>query len=464
MGGTWVQNTYPEARVDTMGFSFQYKFEKGYKWKEMYPSAQELRQYLDFVANKHGVVKNFKFNREVVAGVWNDSSATWKLSLKQPDGRIEYMTANAVISAGGLFATVNLPDIPGIHDYEGTMFHTTEWDHSFDYKGKSIAVIGNGSSGAQLMPGLSREAKNLALFQRTAQWIAPCDGYRATVPKQMDWILDQMPNYSNWFGYSNFMRGMQLPPLQIDDPEWRAQGGLVNKRNDDMRKGLTEYIKSKVGADSPLLPKLIPKGAPLVRRLVVDNGFYDALMQDNVELVSEPIETFVPSGIKTKDGVERQFDLVVLGCGFKPTEYLFPCQYTGRNGVTLDKTWEKDGARSYLGLTIPGYPNLFTLYGPNHQPRGGPSLHSWSEIWGRYAIASIVWLLENDARSLEVKQSVYDKYNKELDVAVSKLIWEAEGHGYFVNKHGRQAVNMPWTAEEYHARVVRPNIDDFHVS
>lgn len=463
VGGTWLQNHYPEARVDTLGFSFQYKFEKGYKWEDMYPSADELRRYLEFVAQKHDVVKNFKFDREVISATWDEEASQWRLTLKLRDGSKEYLDANSIISAGGLFATVNLPDIPGIQDYEGHMFHTTEWDHSVNYKDKNVAVIGNGSSGAQLIPGLARDAKHLAAYVRTPQWIAPYDGYHAKVPIQINWLLRRMPNYVNWFGYSNFMRGMQLPPLQVDDPEWRAKGGLVNKRNDGMRQGLTEYIKSKVGADSVLLSKLVPKTAPLVRRLVVDNGFYDALMQDNVELVTESISRFTANGIKTSDGKERGFDLIVLGCGFKPTEYLYPCEYRGRDGINLGKTWGKDGPRSYLGLTIPGYPNLFTLYGPNHQPRGGPSIHSWSEIWGRYAIASIVWMIENDAKSMEVKQSIYDEYNKKLDEAVNKLIWQQEGHGYFVNSHGRQAVNMPWTADEYHPMVIRPNIDDFHI-
>lgn len=463
VGGTWMQNTYPEARVDTLGFSFQYKFEKGYKWKDSYPSAVELRNYLAHVAHKHDIVKNFVFNREVVEAVWDEASAKWNLKLNVSDGTEERMSTNAIISASGLFATANLPNIPGISEYEGNMFHTTEWDHSVEWKNKSIAVIGTGSSGAQLIPGLARHAKTLAIYQRTANWIAPYEGYRSAVPAHMSWILDRMPNYVNWFGYSNFMRGMQLPPLQVDDPAWRAKGGQVNQRNDGMRKGLTEYIKKKVNNDSKLISQLVPTHAPLVRRLVVDNGFYDAIMQDNVELVTERIGQITPKGIRTIDGAERDFDLIVLGCGFKPTEYLYPVQYVGRHGVTLDKTWEKDGARSYLGLTIPGYPNLFTLYGPNHQPRGGPSLHSWSEIWGRYAISSIVWMIENRASSMEVKQSVYDDYNKDLDIATSKLIWESEGRGYFVNSHGRQAVNMPWTADQYHPRVVRPDIDDFTV-
>jgi 4-hydroxyacetophenone monooxygenase len=256
---------------------------------------------------------------------------------------------------------------------------------------------------------------------------------------------------------------MQLPPLQVHDRAWQAKGGVINERNDMMRKGLTEYVHKKVNGDPELIKKLVPTFAPLVRRLVVDNGFYDALMRDNVELVTEPIQTFTEDGILTKDGKHRPFDLVVLACGFQPTEYLWPVDYVGRNGATLDKTWAKDGARSYLGLVIPGYPNLFTLYGPNHQPRGGPSIHSFAEIWGRYALSLIKHMLENDLHSVEVRQSVYDEYNARLDEAVSKLIWEEEGRGYFVNKFGRQGVNMPWTSEQYHAMVMKPNLDDFDI-
>ncbi|OCK83165.1 FAD/NAD(P)-binding domain-containing protein [Lepidopterella palustris CBS 459.81] len=463
-GGTWVVNTYPEARVDTLGFSFQYKFERDYKWKEMFPGASELRKYLDHVATKFGVKPQFKFNRELVAATWDEPSSSWQLTLKLPDGTTEPMTANAIVSCGGLFATPNVPQFPGSDSFTGRIFHTTAWDHSFDYRNKRIAVIGNGSSGAQLMPGLARDAKSLAMYQRTAQWIAPYDGYRAAVPAHMDWMLDHMPYYRNWYGFAAYIRGMQLPPLQVEDPAWVAAGGFVNARNDGMRKGLTEYIKSQVGADSPLVPKLTPTFAPLVRRLVVDNGYYKALTQPNVELVTETIERFTPNGILTKDGKERSFDLIVLGSGFKPTEYLHPCAYTGRAAVTLSKTWAKDGARSYLGLTIPGYPNLFTLYGPNHQPRGGPSLHSWSEIWGRYAISCIVYMLEEGKKSMEVKQSVYDEYNARLDEENSKLIWEKEGRGYFVNAWGRQGVNMPWTADVYHEWVAKVNVGDYVVT
>jgi 4-hydroxyacetophenone monooxygenase len=230
-----------------------------------------------------------------------------------------------------------------------------------------------------------------------------------------------------------------------------------------MRKGLTEFIRKKMSDRPDLIEKLIPKYAPLVRRLVVDNGFYDVLKQDNCELVTDKIERFTKNGILTANGVEREFDLIVLGAGFKVSKYFFPCKYVGRGGITLEESWKKDGARSYLGMVIPGFPNLFTLYGPNHQPRGG-SLYSWAEIWARYAVTSVAHMIENDKKSMEVRPEVYDQYQARLDEATSKLIWESEGSGYYVNEFGRQGVNMPWTTSEYHSMVIKPNADDFVVS
>ncbi|KAJ5772700.1 FAD/NAD(P)-binding domain-containing protein [Penicillium odoratum] len=164
IGGTWMQNTYPEARVDTLGFSFQYEFESGYHWTEIYPSAPELRGYLDHVATKYGVKRRCMFNLEVIRAEWDDSCATWTLTLQLPDRSIEFITANAIISAVGLFSTVNLPDFPGIQDFKGHVFHKTQWDHSINHRGLRAAVIGNGSSGAQLIPGLGKVSEHLTIF------------------------------------------------------------------------------------------------------------------------------------------------------------------------------------------------------------------------------------------------------------------------------------------------------------
>ncbi|OQU93644.1 hypothetical protein CLAIMM_00126 [Cladophialophora immunda] len=460
VGGTWLLNTYPEARVDTLSFLFQYKFEKNYKWTEYFASRGETEKYLNYIAKKYNVKENCEFNRELVAATWNEHDAKWQVNIQHKDGKDEQRDYNAIISASGLFSTPNLPEIAGIKDFKGNVFHTAQWDHNVDYHGKRVAVIGTGSSGTQVSPGLAPHVKSLAVYQRTPNWIVKIDGYRNAVNDHVRWLCDHMPFYWNWFCYAAYFRSLHIAELQYHDAEWKTKGGMINRRNDGLRRALTEFIHSKFEDRQDLIPKVMPRHAPLVRRLVVDNGFYDILKRDNVELVTERIDRFTEKGILTNDGKEREFDIVVLAGGFKCSEYLWPVQYIGREGMTLEKAWEKDGARSFLGEVMPYYPNLFTSYGPNHQPRGG-SLYSSGEMWARYAVCSIVGMIERGVRSMEVKKCVYDEYQKKLDKANKRIIWESDDSGYYVNKHGRQCVNMPWTTAEYHRLIIRPNFDDF---
>ena len=259
-----------------------------------------------------------------------------------------------------------------------------------------------------------------------------------------------------------YYRSLHLASIQLRDDEWTKAGGGPNKRNDALKKSLTDYMHSVIGERPDLIAKMLPNYPPLVRRLVVDNGFFEMLKRENVELVTDGIDRINKTGILTKDGKQRDFDVIVLGAGFKCSQYLWPVNYVGRNGMTLQKAWKKDGARSYLGISMPHYPNLFTLYGPNHQPRGG-SLFSYGEVWARYAVACIAGMIERDVPAMEVKHDIFDKYQEKLDAQTSKLIWESAGSSYYVNEHGRQAVNMPWTTAEYHKMIAWPNFDDFNL-
>jgi 4-hydroxyacetophenone monooxygenase len=462
VGGSWLWNDYPDCRVDTLSYLFQFKFEKRHHWTDFFASRPETQKYLEDITVKHGILNNFLFDREVIRAKWDEASATWNVSaVHQRTQQEESYTANAIISASGLFSTPNSkPDIPGIDDFTGPIFHTTGWDHSVPYGGKRAGIIGTGSTGTQLTPALVKECTHVDVYQRTPNWIAAYEGYHESVPSHVHWICDSMPFYWNWFCYAAYFRSLDLAALQVRDDEFEARGGRVNERNEGVCKTLTEFIKTKMASKPELVPKLTPKYPPLVRRLVVDNGFYDCLLQDHVDLVTDSIDRITSRGIRTVDGVEREYDLIVLGCGFKTSKYFFPLEYIGRKGARLEDVWALDGARSYLGMAIPGFPNFFSLYGPNHQPRGG-SLYSWSEIWARYAVTSIVRLLERGDRAMDVKPDVDQAYQKRLDEANSKLIWESEGAGYYVNEHGRQAVNMPWTTSEYHAMVLEPNLDDY---
>jgi 4-hydroxyacetophenone monooxygenase len=461
IGGTWWINDYPEARVDVTSYLYQYKFEKNYPWSSYYANRDETLEYLQFIAQKYGVIDHVELKTEVMSADWDEGARSWNVVTRNAGGDETSRTVNVVISASGLFSTPKLPDIVGIETFAGAIFHTTQWDHSYDYEGKRIGLIGNGSTGSQLMPRLAETAGKLTVFQRTAQWVMPAENYKASIPPAMQWLFDHVPFYWNWYCYACFAATARLQDLQQHDREWQAKGGLINERNDKLRQSLLKYIESKVGDRPDLHEKLLPTFAPLGRRSVVDNGWYDALRRDNVELVTTSIKEITPAGVVTDDGTVHQLDMLVLAAGFQTSRYLFPVRYAGRNGVTIEDAWRHDGPRSYLGLTIPQFPNFFICYGPNSQPRSA-GFYAWAEIWGQYCATMIAHMIENNLSEVEVKQDVFDQYNDELDREMPNLIWESEAKGsYYINEHGRMSVNAPWRIADYHARARYPNFDDF---
>ena len=461
LGGTWHLNDYPEARVDISTFIYQFKFEKNYPWKSHYATQADLKEYLEHIADKYQVRENISLQTEVVDAAWDEQTKKWGVKILNADGSVENASANIVLSCSGLFTTPKLPDIKGIESYQGKMFHTTAWDHDYDVSNKSIAVIGTGSTGCQLVPGLAKRNCDVTVFQRTPSWVTPIKGYTSRVSEEKRWLFDTMPAYWNWFVFSTYIAEMPMQELQIIDPEWEANGGVVNERNDNLRKSLTHYINSKFPDNPELAAKCIPQYPPLARRLVMDNGWYDALNQDNVELVTESIDHFYDKGIVTSDGTRHEFDLVILSAGFQVSKYLWPVDYKGRGGATPDKLWEKDGARAHLGINMPGFPNFFMFYGPNGNGRGG-GFHSWAEIWSRYLGGVIVHMVENDYQEVEVRHDAFQRYNDAMDEENKNLLWESQGKGsYYVNAQGRSGVNMPWSVHDFYAMVKQPDFDDF---
>lgn len=463
VGGTWLRNTYPDVRVDTDCYNYQFKFEKNYPWREYYPTQSEVLRYVRHVAEKHGVLKNVRFRTEVEGAVWNDESSKWRLNLRSADQVPETIDADFVVSCAGIFGEQSLPAIPGMERFTGRVVHTSGWDHDYDLSGRRVALIGNGSSGVQVMPALARRANSLTIFQRTAQWIGPIENLRREFTPEERWLVDTMPFYWNWCSYAAYRSFTYLQYLQEHDAAWKAGGGLINKGNDRLRAFLIAYMKDKLGDRADLLAKSIPSFPPLSRRLIVDSGWYEALLRDNVELVTEAIDRFDETGIVDRAGNRREFDLVVLGTGFRVDRYLAPADYVGRGGRTLAQAWSKDGPRSYLGMTLPGFPNFFMLYGPGSQARAG-GLPSWIEIWTRYVADKIVRTLERGAASIDLRPEVFDAYNALVDKRASELLWETDGKGsYYVTREGRSIVNQPWRNYEYHAAIRASGLDDYIV-
>ncbi len=461
LGGTWHFNTYPEARVDSMSLIYQYKFEKRYPWTEFFASGPETKRYLTHIADKFQVTEKIVFNTDVVAADWSEEDAAWIVRIRSKGQAEHTIKASFIISASGLFSTPKLPDIPGIENFAGAVRHTTDWHDSIELAGKRVAQIGTGASGAQLMPYIARTADHVTVFQRTANYVLPMEGYRDAVPSDLQWLFDNVPMYWNWHSYAMYFLNAQLEGLQEMDPEWQAAGGTINQRNDTLRDNAVNFVRERLADRPDLIEKVTPKYPPMARRPTVDNGWYDALLRDNVELVTAPIDHITPQAIVTKDGANFPCDLIICAAGFATTRYLWPANYTGRDGATLDRLWAADGPRAHKGMTLPGFPNFFMFYGPSSQSRAG-SFYSMAEIWTRYALKSIVHVLESGQRSIEVTQAAFEKSNAALDAENKKVLWEAHGKGfYYLTDSGRSVVNSPFRCISVHEMLYEPDYDEF---
>ena len=462
MGGTWWMNNYPEARVDIISFLYQYKFELGYPWKHFYPTQQELLEYVDFIVDKHQLRDKITLQTEITEAVWNEEKSLWQLTAQHADGTQSQYESNFFISASGQFLKPNVPKIPGMDSFKGRVFHSTGWDHSFDYTNKRVAVVGTGSTGAQMVTGLAAKAQSVTVFQRSPNWISRMPNYRAEIPATLQWLLQTMPGYLNWHVFSQHIAQARMDGMNEVDPDWVAQGGHFNERNDQLREMMKGYIFNAVKGDKALYKKLVPDYAPLARRPVVDNNFYASLTEPHVELVAGSVEAFTEQGVVASDGVEREFDLVVLAAGFEVEAFLWPVDYTGRDGAKLGDLWDADGPRAYLTAMLPGFPNFAMMYGPNSGLVAG-SFHSWVELFSNYYCQVITHTLETGASSFEVTREAYDAFNEELDERAKTWVFQVEdtGGGYYKNAKGRSAVRLPWKTPEFYEKVATPDFSQF---
>ena len=458
IGGTWSINIYPDARVDTTSFIYQYKFEKKYPWSEYYARQSEVRSYLEHVARTHGVYGNIRLNTAVEGGSFDEKSSLWTLNLSGGGS----ITANFVVSATGLFSNPRPLEVPGVETFSGTRLHTTDWSEDVDLTGKSVAVVGNGSTGVQLLARVAEAADQVYVFQRTPQWITPTESYGDPLEPELRWLLDELPYYWNWFCFSRVVPYFSMADAQKVDPAWRANGGSVSERNDAARQNLTAYIESQLQGRKDLIDRLVPDYPPLARRLIIDNGWYKSLLRPNVKLVTAPIREITERSVVTEDGAQYPVDLLLTATGFTTTKYVWPARYTGLGGVRLEEVWNAAGPRAYLGMCVPGFPNFFMMYGPNAQTRAS-GLVAFVEQWTRYIAHSIRTVIEQGIGSIDVRPDAFQDYNVAVDAASTDIVWNlvSAERNYYLNEHGRQHVSAPWLAEDSYEMLLEPKLADF---
>jgi 4-hydroxyacetophenone monooxygenase len=463
VGGTWFENSYPECRVDNPSHLYSYSFEPSHEWPAHFSTQPVLLAYFQRVADKHGLRPHIRFETEVQEAAFDEARALWRVRVQDKAGKAETLEARAVISAVGQLNQPRYPDIPGVGDFAGPAFHSARWRHDVDLKGKRVAVIGTGASAFQFAPEVAKEAARLTIFQRTPPWLAPTPDYHAPTTAAERWLFEHVPFYDKWYRFWLFWMLTDGIYEQVkSDPAWDGGPGAVSGANAMLREGLAYMIGAQAQDRPELLPHLIPAYPVGGKRMLRDNGVWiAALKRPNVELVAEPIERITKTGIVTRDGTARDFDVIIHGTGFTASQFLKTFKVTGRGGRELHEAWAGD-ARAYLGMTTPGFPNFFMLYGPNTNIVVNGSIIFFSECSVRYITGCLKLLAERGATTLEVRQDVHDAFNARVDAANAQMAWGApQVTSWYKNDKGRVSQNWPFPLVDYWTATLAPNPADF---
>ena len=462
IGGTWFENTYPGCRVDTPNHIYSYSF-KPRNWPKHYSPQDVLLKYFNQCADEFGIRPHIRFNTSVESAEFDEKTHTWKVRVKSADGVSQTLEAQAVISAVGQLNRPRLPDIEGREAFKGISFHSAKWEHEHDLTNKRIAVIGTGASAFQFVPEIAKQAGEVFVFQRTPNWIAIEPVYHDDIPEGKHWLLNHVPFYAKWFRVFRFWHNAEgVLDWVKKDALWIDQTRSISSANDELRAHFTKGIKSIVGDDANLLQKCIPTYPPAGKRMLVDNGTWlKTLKRDNVHLVTDPIAAITETGIVTKSGQTYEVDMLIYATGFYPSRMLWPMKIKGLGGIDLQEHWDGN-PRAYLGMTIPNFPNLFCMYGPNTNIVANGSIIFFSECEMRYILGCLKLLLETGCGALDCKQSVHDTYNRWVDEGNLQMAWGASNvRSWYKNSQGRVTQNWPFTLLEFWKRTQVPKKSDY---
>jgi 4-hydroxyacetophenone monooxygenase len=422
-----------------------------------------LLRYFQDVADKYGLRDHIRFSTQVTEARFDEAAKLWRLTIRRPDGGEETLTATAIISAVGQLNQPRLPDIKGRDSFKGPTFHSARWRHDVDLKGKRVAVIGTGASAFQIVPEITPIVGTLKVFQRTPPWLAPTPNYHFDVTAGERWLLEHVPFYEKWYRFWLYwMLTDGVYDMVKADPAWDGGPEAVSQMNAGLRAMMIEMIRPQTEGAPDLLDKIIPAYPIGGKRVVRDNGVWvAALRRPNVELVTSAITEITATGLVTSDGQAHDVDVIIYATGFTASDFMKTFKVFGRGGVELHQRWAGD-ARAYLGMTIPDFPNLFVLYGPNTNIVVNGSIIFFSECSTRYIVGALQLLAETGHKSLEPKRLVHDAFNEKVDAANRLMAWGVpQVTSWYKNAKGRVSQNWPYPLVDYWAATLKPNPDDF---
>jgi cation diffusion facilitator CzcD-associated flavoprotein CzcO len=438
LGGTWFYNNYPGAACDVPSHMYSFSFEQRRDWSRLCSPRLEILAYLRAVAAEHGIRPLIRCSQRVTSAAFDEATARWELGTETGEAYV----ADAVVLATGQLNRPAIPRLPNADRFAGHSFHSARWDHDYELAGKRVAVVGTGASAIQFIPRIASEVRQLTVYQRTPNWLLPRRNhvYRPLLRT----LIRSVP------GLQELRRAVLfgvLEGLTLSIRHPRTIGRLTALRS-------ARFMRSQL-PDPELRRRVWPDYTFGCKRVLFSSHYLPALRRANVELVTEPIAALDPDGIQTRDGTIRPADCIIWATGFRTTEFVAPMQVSGVGGVRLRDAWS-DGAHAHLGLTVPGFPSMFLMYGPNTNSSGG-SIIFFEERQAAYIRQALAHMRAGGFQTVDVRSEVEAASNGALQSRFAGTAW-TDCHSWYQTEEGRIVANWPGYMREYleATRVFRP--------
>jgi 4-hydroxyacetophenone monooxygenase len=464
VGGTWLENVYPGCRVDVPNQLYSFSFAQTNEWVSRFSAQPDLLAYLQATAETLQLGECIRFRSEVTEARFDDATREWSLTVQTADDGESTEAFDGIVCAVGQLNRPSFPAIAGQERFAGPSFHSAAWDDTVELAGRRVGVIGSGASAAQFVPHLAGTVGHLDVYQRTPPWLLPTANYGDPFSPAFHHLLELLRNYGRWDRLWQFwlLHEGLLVAARVD-PDWDGHTEAVSAGNDFVRSMLLDVLRAHV-EDDALFEKMVPHFPPFAKRALRDDGRWPAaLSRSDVDLVTAPIAEITAHGVRTEDGEEHPTDVLIYGTGFRASEFVTPMKVYGSGGVELSEEWAGD-ARAYLGMTVPGFPNFFLLYGPNTNLVINGSILIMVECQVRYAVEAIGRLLRDGHKTMSCRRDVHERYDREMQEGNAQMVWGvADVPTWYRNARGRVTQNWPFDLYTYWSRTREPDLADYEV-
>jgi len=444
VGGTWRDNTYPGATCDVPSQLYSFSFALNPDWSRSFSTQPEIQDYLRSVAAGSGVLDRFRFGVEFLGAHWDADQALWRAETSAGP-----VSATLLVSAAGVLSEPKLPELPGLAEFGGAVFHSARWDHDQQLAGKRVAVIGTGASAIQIVPAIAGQVGHLDVYQRTAPWVLPRRDRRYRAWQRL--AMRRIPGLQRMLRGAIYLARETMVPMFVAAPRLGAPARRLALAA--IRRAIT---------DPALREKVRPRFALGCKRVLISSDWYPALARDDVELVTEPISHLAAGAVVTADGTARPADVVIVATGFAATEQPIARLITGADGRTLAGVWAERGMQGYKGATVSGFPNLFMLVGPN-TGLGHSSMIFMIESQVAYLVDAWRRMRRDGLAAVEVDPAAEQAWNADLQRRMRRTVWSTGCRSWYLDRAGRNVALWPRSSYAFRRLTARFDLPAYRI-